>query len=136
MTRREFYKSDEMAQVRKSIRVCAISAYVIAALSLLVNLLLLDNPTGILDSITMVVLGLLIQLLQSRVAAILLAVYGVVNMIAVTIMTGRFGGWWIMVVAIWAVVYTFKFHKAWKEEKELQKFRDGTYRVDPDSFNE
>jgi hypothetical protein len=84
----------------------------------------------------MVVLGLLIQLLQSRVAAILLAVYGVVNMIAVTIMTGRFGGWWIMVVAIWAVVYTFKFHKAWKEEKELQKFRDGTYRVDPDSFNE
>jgi len=136
MTRREFYKSDEMAQVRKNIRVCAISAYVIAALSLLVNLLLLDNPTGILDSITMVVLGLLIQLLQSRVAAILLAIYGVVNMIAVTIMTGRFGGWWIMVVAIWAVVYTFKFHKAWKEEKELQKFRDGTYRVDPDSFNE
>ncbi|MBO4425617.1 MAG: hypothetical protein J5776_01280 [Clostridiales bacterium] len=136
MTRREFYKSDEMAQVRKNIRVCAISAYVIAALSLLVNLLLLDNPTGVLDSITMVVLGLLIQLLQSRVAAILLAVYGVVNMIAVTIMTGKFGGWWIMVVAIWAVVYTFKFHKAWKEEKELQKFRDGTYRVDPDSFNE
>ncbi|MBR5358337.1 MAG: hypothetical protein IK128_03885 [Clostridiales bacterium] len=136
MTRREFYKSDEMAQVRKNIRVCAISAYVIAALSLLVNLLLLDNPTGILDSITMVVLGLLIQLLQSRVAAILLAIYGVVNMIAVTIMTGKFGGWWIMVVAIWAVVYTFKFHKAWKEEKELQKFRDGTYRVDPDSFNE
>ena len=136
MTRTEFFKSDEMSKIRKNIITCAVSAYVIAALSLALNIFLLDNPSGIIDSILMVVLGLLIQLLQSRVAAIVLACYAVLNMILVSIATGRFGGWWILVVAIWSVVYTFKFHKAWKEEKEVQKFRDGTYRVDPSSFDE
>lgn len=134
MTRREFLKSPEMDKIRKNIYSCAIAGYIIAVLSLLVNILLLGNYVGILDTITMVVLSLLIHLLQSRVAAILLSIYGVINMIAVTIEYGRFGGWWIALVGIYAVIYTFKFHKAWKEEKELQKFRDGTYKVDPDSF--
>ena len=65
MTRTEFFKSDEMSKIRKNIITCAVSAYVIAALSLALNIFLLDNPSGIIDSILMVVLGLLIQLLQS-----------------------------------------------------------------------
>lgn len=120
MTRREFYKSSEMDSVRKSINGCAIAGYIVAALSLVANLLLLDNPSGIIDTILIVILSILIQTIQSRVAAVILCVYGVINMAIITMYTGRFGGWWILVVGVFAAINTFKFHKAWKEEKEFE----------------
>ena len=120
MTRREFYKSSEMDSVRKSINGCAIAGYVVAALSLVANLLLLDNPSGIIDTILIIILSILIQTIQSRVAAVILCVYGVINMAIITMYTGRFGGWWILVVGVFAAINTFKFHKAWKEEKEFE----------------
>ena len=54
---------------------------------------------------------------QSRVASIILLVYAAINVIYLLIETGRLGGWWIAVVGIYAVIYTFKFQKAWKAEK-------------------
>ena len=123
MTRREFYKSSEMDSVRKSINSCAIAGYIVAALSLVANLFLLDNPSGIADSVLIIILSILIQTLQSRVAAVILCVYGVTNMIVITLATGRFGGWWILVVGIFAAIHTFKFHKAWKEQKEFEAER-------------
>ena len=120
MTRREFYKSSEMDSVRKSINGCAIAGYIVAALSLVANLLLLDNPSGIIDTILIIILSILIQTIQSRVAAVILCVYGVINMAIITMYTGRFGGWWILVVGVFAAINTFKFHKAWKEEKEFE----------------
>ena len=120
MTRREFYKSSEMDSVRKSINSCAIAGYIVAALSLVANLLLLDNPSGIIDTILIVILSILIQTIQSRVAAVILCVYGVTNMIVITLATGRLGGWWILIIGIFAAIHTFKFHKAWKEEKEFE----------------
>lgn len=120
MTRREFYKSSEMDSVRKSINGCAIAGYIVAALSLVANLLLLDNPSGIIDTILIVILSILIQTIQSRVAAVILCVYGVFNMAIITMYTGRFGGWWILVVGVFAAIHTFKFHKAWKEQKEFE----------------
>lgn len=120
MTRREFYKSSEMDSVRKSINGCAIAGYIVAALSLVANLLLLDNPSGIIDTILIVILSILVQTIQSRVAAVILCVYGVFNMAIITMYTGRFGGWWILVVGVFAAINTFKFHKAWKEEKEFE----------------
>ena len=120
MTRREFYKSSEMDSVRKSINGCAIAGYIVAALSLVANLLLLDNPSGIIDTILIVILSILVQTIQSRVAAVILCVYGVINMAIITMYTGKFGGWWILVVGVFAAINTFKFHKAWKEEKEFE----------------
>ena len=123
MTRREFYKSSEMDSVRKSINSCAIAGYIVAALSLVANLFLLDNPSGIADSVLIIILSILIQTLQSRVAAVILCVYAVINMAIITMYTGRFGGWWILVVGIFAAIHTFKFHKAWKEQKEFEAER-------------
>jgi hypothetical protein len=37
--------------------------------------------------------------------------------------TGRFGGWWILIIGIFAAIHTFKFHKAWKEQKEFEAER-------------
>ena len=123
MTRREFYKSSEMDSVRKNINGCAIAGYIVAVLSLVANLLLLDNPSGIIDTILIVILSILIQTIQSRVAAVILCVYGVTNMIVITLATGRFGGWWILIIGIFAAIHTFKFHKAWKEQKEFEAER-------------
>ncbi len=117
MTRKEFLKTPEQSLNRKNINSCAITGYVIAAISLAVNIFMLDNYWGILDSILIVVASLFIQLLQSRVAAVILALYAIVNVIYVTVLTGRFGGWWIAIIGVYAVFYTFKFQKAWKEYK-------------------
>lgn len=123
MTRREFYKSSEMDSTRKNINGCAIAGYIVAALSLAANLFLLDNPAGIIDTILIIILSILIQTLQSRVAAVILCVYGVTNMIVITLATGRLGGWWILIIGIFAAIHTFKFHKAWKEQKAFEAER-------------
>ena len=120
MTRREFYKSSEMDSTRKNINGCAIAGYIVAALSLAANLFLLDNPSGIADSVLIIILSILIQTIQSRVAAVILCVYGVINMAVITMYTGRFGGWWILIIGIFAAIHTFKFHKAWKEQKAFE----------------
>ena len=111
MTRLEYLKSPEMALIRKNINSCAIMGYVVAALSFGINYFMYQSLSGIFDAILIVVCSLLIQLLQSRVAAIVLMV------ILVLVQTGRLGGWWIAVVGVYAIIYTFKFQKAWKAYK-------------------
>lgn len=117
MTRLEYLKSPEMNLIRKNINTCAIMGYVIAALSFGINYFMYQSLSGIFDAVLIVVCSLLIQLLQSRVASIILMVYAVLNVVVVVIQTGRLGGWWIAVVGIYAIIYTFKFQKAWKEYK-------------------
>jgi len=90
---------------------------VMTALSIVLNLFVYNNPYGLIDCALIVICSLLIHLLQSRVAAIILTAYAALNVIVVTIQTGRLGGWWIAVVGIYAIIYTFKFQKAWKEYK-------------------
>ena len=68
-------------------------------------------------AILFVGLGLGIHLGQSRVCAILLTVYGGLNMIVSIMEKGRFGGWLFLLVGIDGIIYTFKFHKAWKQYK-------------------
>ena len=117
MTRLEYLKSPEMSLIRKNINTCAIMGYVVAALSFGINYFMNQSLSGIFDAILIVVCSLLIQLLQSRVAAIVLMVYAALNVILVLVQTGRLGGWWIAVVGIYAIIYTFKFQKAWKAYK-------------------
>ena len=117
MTRSQFLKTEEMRQVRKQINSCGITCYVLAAVSLIAYLVLYGT-LNLLDPIVLIVLGLLVQLLQSRVAAICLMLYAVANLIYMTISLGKPTGWWICVVGVYAIIYTIKFHKAWKEFKD------------------
>ena len=118
MTRLEYLKSPEMTPIRKNINSCAIIGYVIAALSIVLNLFVYNNPYGLIDCALIVICSLLIHLLQSRVAAIILTAYAALNVIVVTIQTGRLGGWWIALVGVYAIIYTFKFQSNWKKVKE------------------
>lgn len=117
MTRNEFLKTDEMTKNRKQIISSAVACYILAAISIGANYIL-NGTLDILDPIILVVFGLLIQLLQSRVAAILLTLYSVINVVYMTIEMGQPAGWWVCVVAVYALIYTFKFQKAWKEYKK------------------
>ena len=118
MTKKEFYRSEDQKKNRKNIISCAITGYVIAVLGLVINLAVFDNPAGIIDAILIIVTSIFIHTLQSRVAAVILAVYGIINMIVTSISMGRVAGRWILLVGVYAVVYTFRFQKAWKEYKE------------------
>ena len=81
MTRREFLKTDEMTKIRKNIYSCAIAGYIMAVISFILNVVVFGEYFGIADSVLLIILCLIIHLLQSRVAAVILAVYGVANMI-------------------------------------------------------
>ena len=117
MTRNQFLKTEEMKPIKKQIISCAVICYVLAVISIAANYFL-TGELNLLDPIILVVFGLLIQLLQSRVAAILLTVYAVCNVVYMTISMGQLAGWWILIVAVYALIYTFKFQKAWKEYKK------------------
>ena len=107
MTRREFLKTPQMNAIRYNIFSSAVIGYVIAGLTLYFGVIQTGNYFTILDVILVLACSLLIHLLQSRVAAIVLAAYAVLN--------GRFSGWWVALVGVYAVIYTFKFQKAWKD---------------------
>jgi hypothetical protein len=117
MTRREFLKSKEMKSVRGNITACAFLGYAIAVASVILNVVKDKNYNVIYDAVFVIVMSVLIHLLQSRVAAILLAVYAVFNIAVLVVMTGKPGGIIVLLIAVYAIIYTFKFHSAWNKQK-------------------
>ena len=119
MTRWEFFKSSKMRTISKNIFTCAVLGYVLSGLTLYLNVI----KSGLYSSIPMVVVllacSLLIHLLQSRVAAIVLTAYSVLHIYITSITNGRLSGWWVVFIGVYAIIMTFKFQKAWQEEKEF-----------------
>ena len=114
LTKKEFYKSPEMKMCRGNINGCGIALYILGILNIGLSFYTGDLP---LDGILMILFGLGIQLAKSRVCSILCTIYGGVNMIIVLVSTGGIGGWIILLVAIDAITYTFKFQHAWAQYK-------------------
>lgn len=118
LTKGQFYKHPNMAQCRKEIRGCGIAMYILAGLNLVIMFGLAALGQGfwtIIDVMLILALGLIIHLAQSRVASIILTVYGTFNVIYMIITTGKFSGYLFLIVGICAIIYTFRFQKAWKE---------------------
>lgn len=107
-----------MKIISKNITTCAIIGYVIAGISLYFGVIKTGSMVGLLDVFLILACSLLIHLLQSRAAAIVLAAYSALNVIVTSVSNGKFSGWWVALVGVYAVIYTFKFQKAWKEQKE------------------
>ena len=117
MTRYQFFKSPKMKQIRTPLRICGIWCYISGFI------------TGILghsyiDSFFMIALGLLVHLLQSRVAAVILAVYTAANCIMMSVQFGELAGHYLALLGILSVIYTFKFQKAWKEYQQAPGAQD------------
>ncbi len=116
--KREFIKLPAMKSCKSNIITCGVLLYVFGALNVVLQIAAGIFPV---DGILLILLGLGIHLGRSRVCSILCVAYSVFNVIYVAMTTGRVVGWWILLVAIDAVIYTFKYHMAWNRYQ-----KDGT----------
>lgn len=117
MTKKEFLKLPALEKQRKNILTSAIILYVCAAATLILGILS-GNFGVFLDVAILLGFGLGIHLAQSRACAVIVCIYGVVNVLYALLTTGSLGGWLILVAAIDALPHTFKFHKAWTEYQQ------------------
>lgn len=117
-TKKEFLQLPENAKLKKELRTSAIICYICAGITLLVGLFAAENPYVFIDVALLVGLGLGIHLKQSKACAIALAVYAVINTVIGLASTGRFSGWLILLAGVYAVIYTFKLDKAWKQYRQ------------------
>lgn len=91
---------------------CYISAGITAVVAL-TNFIEFINIYAFIDVFVLLVLGLLIHLLRSRVASILLLVYALYNVVTMVISVGEFAGWWLLIAGVLAVVGSFQCVKEW-----------------------
>lgn len=108
----------EYKNIRTEINVCGILFYVFAAATIALSLLVKSSGAGLVDAFILVGFGLWIQLGYSRVGSIISLVYSILNMIYMTVSTGKLGGYLILIAAVCSVIYTFKAAKAFKQYKE------------------
>ncbi len=119
MTRWEFFNSSKMRTISKNIFTCAVLGYVLSGLTLYLNVIKNGLYSSIPTVVVLLACSLLIHLLQSRVAAIVLTAYSVLHIYITSITNGRLSGWWVVFIGVYAIIMTFKFQKAWQEEKEF-----------------
>lgn len=108
----------EYKNIGTEINVCGILFYVFAAATIALSLLVKSSGAGLVDAFILVGFGLWIQLGYSRVGSIIALVYSILNMIYMTVSTGKLGGYLILIAAVCSVIYTFKAAKAFKQYKE------------------
>ena len=118
LTKEEFRELPAMKTCKSNINSCGIVLYVLGAINIGIQIYLGGFP---IDGIVLILLGLGIHLGKSRICAILCTAYGAFNMIYMVMTTKRISGWWILLVAVYALIYTFKYHSAWSRYQ-----KDGT----------
>lgn len=117
MSKKEFSKHPNIKKCSGNIKGSAIALYVCAGITMAAGLFM-DNYLSILDVMIIVGLALGIHLAQSRACSIILCAYSIFNVIIMIASTGKPGGWLIVIAAVDAIIYTFRFQKAWKEYQQ------------------
>ncbi len=118
MKRMDFYKHPNVSDVRKQLRGCGIAMYILAVFNFGFYVIAGNIIGAVVSLLLYIGLGLGIHLGQSRVCAIVLTAYGVVNTIVASMQTGSLSGWLFPLIGVYGIIYTFKFHKAWKQYKD------------------
>ena len=108
---KQFVKSLADKKMAKELNACSIICYVAAAVTLGLGLVGGSVASVILDAVVLLGLGIWLQVTYSRIPAILLLAYSIINVVYVAVTTKQLGGWLILVAGILAVVYTFKAKK-------------------------
>lgn len=113
----QFAKLPQVKQASTNVLVGAICIYICAFISLVLNVFVNENIFAIIDIALMIGLALGVQFARSRVCAILLLIYSLINMIISIAVLGTLGGWLIFAAAIDAVIGTVKFQSLWENYK-------------------
>lgn len=114
LTKKELWELPEMKNCRINIRVAAGVVYASAVLSFLLKVTGMMPEVSLVEMTFMIGLALWVQIGRSRAGAVLLLLYGIANTIIISWLMGKLAGWWILAAGIDAVIYTFRFQKAWK----------------------
>ena len=122
LTKAEFLNLETMKSCKSNIISCGIALYILGVINMGLQIFWGGLP---LDGIILILFGLGVHLGKSRICAILCTVYSVINMAYMAMETGRVTGWWILLVGIYAIIYTFKFNGAWSKYQ-----KDGTLPVE------
>lgn len=115
LTKAEFGKLPAMKSCMSNINSCGIVLYILGVLNIALQIYMKNFP---LDGIILILFGLGIHLGKSRICAVLCAAYGTFNLIYMIMTTGRVAGWWILLVAVDALIYTFKYRSAWNRYRK------------------
>lgn len=122
MKKSEFYKHPNMSRISSGLRGCGIILYIFGGMDVLsIFRFQYDDMSRIMGTVAgllVCILGFLIHICQSRAAAITLTALGAISMIITILLSGYFSGWLDVVVGAMAIMYTFEFHKAWKQYQE------------------
>ena len=81
MTKKEFNECANIKSITKNITAAAIIAYVIGAITFIVNVVMAGNIAGLVDVMIVVGLGLGIHLAKSRACAVIITAYSIFNFI-------------------------------------------------------
>jgi len=111
--KKAFLQLPENKKFRSEIKGAAILGYVCAGVTLLLSVIVGGNLFGLIDIAILVGLSLGIQMTANKLWAILMTVYGGINLIITIALTGSLGGWLPLVAGIIALVYISKLDKAW-----------------------
>ena len=114
MTKREFFKNRATNNVKSNITSSAVLLYICTAINFFYHYVYMVNTGAILDCILLLASGLCIQLLYSRIAAIIATVYSVISAILYLYLYGKLGGWLIIVAGVCACIGTFGLEKEYK----------------------
>ena len=117
-TKAEFMALPENAALYNACRTSAIFCYICGAITLVLMCFVFGNWFSLIDVAVVVGLGLGIHIKQSRVCAIILLVYAVINTIYMTATVGRPSGWIILIAGIFAVIRTSQAESAWKRYQQ------------------
>ncbi len=114
MSKKEFYKHPNIKYLRVQIISSGIAMYIIAAINLLLALLYMLDGKGvwrIFDFVIIVVLGVFLQLYQSRTAAVIFFIY---NLCTMNLYRDIFSGsFYTILIGVAAIVFTVRFQNAW-----------------------
>lgn len=117
-TKQEFLNLPENEKYYKSCRTSAIICYICAGATFILAVLVMGSAASLLDVGILIGLGLGIHLKQSKVCAIILLIYSIINIIYMLAAAGTFGGWLVLIAGISAVASTVNADKAWKQYQQ------------------
>ncbi|MDO5155292.1 MAG: hypothetical protein Q4D51_04945 [Eubacteriales bacterium] len=119
ITFKEFYKDYCSATTKKNINGSAITLYICSGITLIASILATALGVNImaaaLDAVLMLGLALGIHIGKSRVCAVIVLIYSLINCIYTMTQTGRPGGWLIIIAGAYATIATFSARKEYKE---------------------
>ena len=121
VTKKEFFAKYASKESKDNIKSAAIFSYICAAISVALGLYT-HNYSMMFDVVLVIGFGLGIQFARSRVCAVLMLVYSILNVIYMVMSIGRIAGWWLIIlIGIYAVKGTFNLNKEYK-----RFLKDGT----------